>query len=460
MGAGVSNWRLAKAVSTQGQLGMVSGTALDAIFARRLQLGDHGGDIRRALLHFPWPELSQRVLNRYLIPGGKAPEAPFKSTAMPAVQMGRSTVELMIVANFVEVFLAKEGHGGLVGINYLEKIQLPTLPSLLGAMLAGVDCVLVGAGIPMAIPGVLDGLSSWESVSFKLHVEDNPERQDYINRFDPKEYLPGDHPPLSRPKFIAVVSSDIVAKTLTRKATGTVDGFVVENHSAGGHNAPPRSKSTDGANGAPQYGERDVPNIEKVKDLGKPFWLAGGYASPAKLKEALDLGAAGIQVGTVFAYSEESGITPQIKREVLHRCRDRALKVTTDFKASPTGYPIKLISLEGDIITSDRCGARTRVCDLGYLRHQYVTKDSKIGYRCPGEPQQQFIDKGGRPEDSSGKQCLCNGLLATIGLGQIRSGVSELPVITAGEDFSAVARLIGRSNEGYKARDVIDYLQS
>jgi NAD(P)H-dependent flavin oxidoreductase YrpB (nitropropane dioxygenase family) len=40
LGAGISNWRLAHAVSQLGQLGVVSGTALDQIFARRLQDGD------------------------------------------------------------------------------------------------------------------------------------------------------------------------------------------------------------------------------------------------------------------------------------------------------------------------------------------------------------------------------------------------------------------------------------
>ena len=40
MGAGVSNWRLARAVSWLGQLGVVAGTALDEIMSRRLQDGD------------------------------------------------------------------------------------------------------------------------------------------------------------------------------------------------------------------------------------------------------------------------------------------------------------------------------------------------------------------------------------------------------------------------------------
>jgi len=66
------------------------------------------------------------------------------------------------------VFLAKEGHDGLVGINYLEKIQLPTLPSLYGAMLANVDYVLMGAGIPRAIPGALDHLAQGEPAQLKI----------------------------------------------------------------------------------------------------------------------------------------------------------------------------------------------------------------------------------------------------------------------------------------------------
>ncbi|MFV1996072.1 MAG: nitronate monooxygenase, partial [Verrucomicrobiales bacterium] len=458
-GAGVSNGRLARAVSPGGELGVVWGTALDAIAARRLQLGDPDGEMRRALSHFPWPEVARRVLERYFIPGGKAPGDSFKTTALASVGMAPSTVELIIVANFAEVFLAKEGHDGLVGINYLEKIQLPTFPSLIGAMLAGVDCVLMGAGIPMAIPGALDGLSSWQPVECKLHVEDNPDGHEFTYRFDPAQYLPGEHPPLSRPRFFAVVSSHVVAITLARKASGTVDGFVVENHTAGGHNAPPRRKSDPGADDSSPFGEKDIPNIEKVKELGKPFWLAGGFASPAKLKEALELGAAGIQVGTVFAYCEESGVTPEIKREVLNRCRDGTLCVSTDFQASPTGYPFKLISMEGEITTLDRSEGRKRVCDLGFLRQPYANGDSKVGYRCPGEPEEHYVKKGGRLEDTVGKQCLCNGLLATIGLGQERAEGAEPPIITAGEDFSAVAELMRTSDENYRARDVIDYLR-
>src|ERR1035441_7937687 len=61
MSVAVSNWRLANAVSRLGQLGVIGGTALADVLARRLQDGDPGGHMRRALAHFPFPEMADRV---------------------------------------------------------------------------------------------------------------------------------------------------------------------------------------------------------------------------------------------------------------------------------------------------------------------------------------------------------------------------------------------------------------
>ena len=460
MGIGVSDWRLAKAVSKQGQMGVVSGTAIDSVVARRLQLGDLGGDIRRALSHFPWPDMAQRVLDAFYIPGGKLPEKPFKLIPRSTIRMKRFVMEMLIVANFAEIFLAKEGHDGVVGINYLEKVQLPTLPSLFGAILAGVDVVLMGAGIPLSIPGILDKLSKWQPVEIKLHVENNPEHIHFSHQFDPGEFCQGDFFPLKRPKFLAIVSSDIVAKTMIRKATGEVDGFVVENHTAGGHNAPPRRAPKASDDAAPQYGPKDAPNIDRIRDLGKPFWLAGGYASPAKLKEALDEGANGIQIGTVFAYCTESGVMPEIRKAVIDKLITDGVEILTDFEASPTGYPFKLIDLNSELASIDGCKTRRRVCDLSYLQQFAWDGDSEIIYRCPGEPVESYIKKGGAEADTQGKMCLCNGLLATIGLGQVRGKGSEIPIITAGEDFSAVMTMVTNLKREYSARDVIDYILS
>ena len=79
MGVGVSNWTLARAVSRQGQLGVVSGTLLPVVLARRLQQGDPEGHVRRALARFPVAAVAQRILADWFIPDGKAGEKPYKT---------------------------------------------------------------------------------------------------------------------------------------------------------------------------------------------------------------------------------------------------------------------------------------------------------------------------------------------------------------------------------------------
>ena len=170
MGVAVSNWRLARAVSAEGHLGVVSGTMIETVLARRLQDGDPGGHMRRALAAFPDQKAAERIQNKYFVPGGKPADMPYRGVPMQKVEMDRELVELIIVANFVEVYLAKEGQSGIVGVNFLEKIQLPTLPSLYGAMLAGVDYVLMGAGIPKAIPAILEELLVVMVVMVHLHA--------------------------------------------------------------------------------------------------------------------------------------------------------------------------------------------------------------------------------------------------------------------------------------------------
>lgn len=458
MGAAVSNWRLANAVARTGQLGVVSGIALDSVLARRLQLGDSCGAVRRALARFPWPDMAQRILDAFFVPGGKAPDAPFKLTPLPRMSLRPSLVELLVAGSFVEVFLAREGHAGPVGINFLEKIQLPTVPSILGAMLAGVEVVLVGAGIPLAIPGVLDSLSRWETTELNLTVEHNPDRHGYVQRFDPRESFPGPPPALARPNFLGIVSSDTLARTMVKRASGAVNGFVVEHHSAGGHNAPPRRVRGGDPAAAPRYGERDVPALEVFASLGLPFWLAGGSGSPEKLAEARAAGAHGIQVGTAFAFARESGIAPDLKRRVLRAQQAGTLRIRTDFAVSPTGFPFKVVELEGTVSDDAVYAARGRLCDLGYLRQLYAKGPYTVGYRCPGEPEAAFLAKGGAAEDTPGKRCLCNALLATVGLGQIRDGVPEPPIITAGDDWSFLPHVTRGDDVDYGAADVIEYL--
>jgi nitronate monooxygenase len=458
MGAGVSNWRLARAVARGGQLGVVSGTALDVILARRLQMGDPDGDMRRALAQFPIPGMAQRALDRYFIPGGKSSEQPFKAVPVPSIRPAASLLELIVLANFVEVFLAKEGHAGLVGINYLHKIQLPMLPSLFGAMLAGVDYVLMGAGIPMSIPGTLDQLARGEAVRLKLEVEDAA-TEEFFCDFDPAAFCGTTALKLKRPHFLAIVSSTVLALALARKANGRVNGFVIEGPSAGGHTAPPRGSGPLNERGEPIYGARDVPDLKKIRELGLPFWLAGSYATPARLAEALRHGATGVQVGTAFAFCQESGIEAGLKNRVLEKSRNGNLEVFTDPMASPTGFPFKVASMSGTLSEPEIYAARERRCDLGYLRRLYRKADGTVGYRCPAEPEDHYLAKGGTVAEARGRKCVCNGLLSTIGLEQIQpDGRHEPALLTAGDDVTGLARFLPPDQNAYTAADVLRHL--
>lgn len=459
MGVAVSAWPLARAVSLTGQMGVVSGTALDVVLARRLQLGDPTGVLREAFAHFPVPEMAQRVWDRYFRAEGKPEEKPFVSKPMPSAQPSRALVELTVVANFVEVFLAKHGHNGVVGINLLEKIQVPTIPSLFGAMLAKVDYVLMGAGIPRAIPGILDRLSQMLPARLKVDVAGALPGEEYATEFDPKEYAPADLQELPRPKFLAIITSATLATTLSRRTPNPVDGFVVEGATAGGHNAPPRGAMQLSEIGEPIYGERDVPDLAAIAEIGLPFWVAGSYADPAKLVEARAAGAQGIQVGTAFAFCEESGIDPELKRQVLEKSARGEVRVFTDPLASPTGFPFKVLGLEGTMSQATEYAQRDRICDLGYLRQLYRKEDGTLGYRCAAEPIEDFEKKGGSFAETQGRKCVCNGLMATIGLGQRRKdGTAELPLITAGDDVANVARFLKPGQTSYRAADVVRHL--
>lgn len=455
MGAGVSNWRLARAVSELEQLGVVSGTALDFILARRLQDGDLEGHMRHALEHFPFQNMVQHILNKYFIPGGRKPDEPYPIIGMHTLEGNRELHELCIAGNFVEVFLAKEGHQNPVGINYLEKIQLPHLPSLYGAMLAGVDVVIMGAGIPMEIPGVLDALAQHSPARYPIHVTGASPGQ-YYSTFDPSMFQEDFMNSLKRPAFFPIIGSSTLGQILCRRANGKINGFVVEGPKSGGHNTPPRGLLNLTDDGQPIYGPRDVVDMEAMRNLGLPFWLAGTYGSREKLYEAFDMGAMGVQVGTAFALCVESGIEPEIRRELVRKALEKNTKVFTDPRASPTGFPFKVAQLEGSLSEKEDYMGRKRTCDLRFLPEIYLRENGSIGYRCPAEPEKAYLAKGGKLEDTVGRKCLCNGLIANVGMPQLLSdGTYEKCLITLGDDFSNIGSFCKGNNLDYTAEDVV-----
>jgi NAD(P)H-dependent flavin oxidoreductase YrpB (nitropropane dioxygenase family) len=465
MGVAISGWPLARAVSMTGQLGVVSGTALEVVCARRLQRGDPGGHMRRALEHFPFPQAAQRIIAAYYRPADAGRDAPFRPTPRFTLKPGRALQELTVAANFAEVFLAKEGHAGIVGINYLRKIELPLPFACYGALLAGVDHVLVGAGSPAELPELLERLAAREPVALSVRVQASTSADGrFAVRFDPRDLF-GPSPPtptLRRPRLDAIVASVDLARALAADPATRPDGFVVEGHAAGGHNAPPRGPRRLDHSGQPVYDERDEVAPIALADLGVPYWMAGSYGTPEALARAVAAGASGVQAGTIFALCQESGMAPRYKQRLLALAAQGQARVRTDGRASPTGFPFKVAELPDTLSDEQVYRERPRLCDLGVLRTAYRKLDGSVGYRCPSEPIAIYVERhGGRQANTVGRSCLCNGLLATAGLAQQRAdGYIEPPIVTAGIDFTGVRHLISRAPDGrtYTACDAVEYL--
>jgi NAD(P)H-dependent flavin oxidoreductase YrpB (nitropropane dioxygenase family) len=456
MGVGVSSWRLARAVANSGGLGVVSGTAMDLVLARRLQDGDPGGDMRRALAAFPVPGLAAGILDRYFLPEGRS-GAPYRPVPKLTLRQSPEHQALAVVANFAEVWLARQGHDGPVGVNLLEKVQMATPAAVLGAMVAGADFVLMGAGVPRQIPRLLDDLAAGRPGGVDVDVlgAEQPHRVEV----DPRAILGDRLPSLSRPRFLAIVSANVLASYLARDDATRPDGFVVEGPLAGGHNAPPRGRLVLDERNEPVYGARDDVDVARLAALGLPFWLAGGHGTPARLKEARASGAAGVQVGTLFALAEESGLTAGLRDDLRGKVLDGTLDVRGDVLASPTGFPFKVAQLPGTLSEEDVYVDRQRLCDLSYLRTPYQRPDGAIGYRCPGEPVHMHVAKGGEATDTVGRSCLCNALTATVGLGQNRrDGYDEKPLVTLGSDLDGLRELGERHRRGWTAADALAWL--
>jgi NAD(P)H-dependent flavin oxidoreductase YrpB (nitropropane dioxygenase family) len=231
--------------------------------------------------------------------------------------------------------------------------------------------------------------------------------------------------------------------------------LVIEHFSAGGHNAPPRGKYSTTELGEPVYSDRDTANLERIRDIGVPFWLAGGYHSPEKRAEAHALGAAGVQVGSLFALTDESGLRSDLKKAALLQWKKSGLEGIADTQASPTGFPFRVVALK-DTSAEKKCMlARTPKCNIGALLSPYFTHTDLLSYRCPAEPTLAFKKKGGEMTRTEGVVCLCNALLNASELGEPGSPAT----LTLGSDCSFLSLLLKNATH-YTVCDAMHYLQS
>jgi nitronate monooxygenase len=494
MGVYVSNWRLAQAVAAArpgATVGTVSGTALDVVYVRLLQLGDPGGHARQALAALDATygvHIGARICERFFVEGGKAANARFRSAPMHVVHaadggllrsvpgsaglvpiaLPPDVIELLIATGFAEVWLAKQGHTGKIFINFLNKIELPLIYTMYGAMLAGVDGVIVGAGNPEGLPEVCARLANHEPITHPVSVLYRAAGEEFALSFDPHRVAGGEltAAPLRRPAFLAIVSLEDLVQALVQSQSRAPDGFIIENFRAGGHNANPVGPLRRDELGQPIYGPKDNPDLAAIRAAGKPFWLAGGYGSREKLAEAQQLGANGVQAGSIFALAEESGMKPDYRTAILHGIKNGAsdadLVRTTIY--SPTGFSFKVVQIKQTLSDQEVYEDRRRVCDIGMLQQIGLSSASEDGtravfQRCPAGPVDAYVERRGLARNTDERRCLCNGLLACVGLGQVKEQdgeqYEEPAIVTLGDHLDGVRRLSRQGQTHYWAADVV-----
>ena len=371
------------------------------------------------------------------------------------------------------MWLAKEGHKNPISINFLEKVAMPHLYAVTGAMLAGVDFITVGAGLPFQFPKVMEDILKRETAEYAIPV-DGKNIKSWTMKFNPEVFFGAKLPPMQKPKFLPIISSNLLADLMIKMVGAeNIYGFVVELDSAGGHNAP-KKRPIDYA---------------KLSKLGIPFWVGGATASPEMLKWALSVGAKGVQAGSIFALSEDSHLDPNLRKKIrrigfnrfrLDSCLDfiknqiwipnfiksfaslvlvkcyKILKVKTDAIISPTTFLFEVACLKDTLSEENIYNGRKRVCNVGGLVTLYEKPDGEIGYRCLAEPEESFLSKGGNLKDTVGRGCLCNGLFTTCGLGD----PIEPPIVTLGIYFGFLKKLMKYKNDRYWAVDAMKYILS
>lgn len=327
MGVGVSLFPLAAAVAGEGGVGIVSSAALDRLVSKRT---------------------------------GK------KHTSYEAA--------------FAEVSQAK-AKGGVAGINIMVALIQDYEDSVKGAIDAGADVIISGAGLPLSLPAI---------------------------------QKPGET------GLIPIVSSaralEIICKKWERLGYRP-DAVVLEGPLAGGHLGFKLEEIGIESNRL----ENLLPPVKEMagKFGGFPVIVAGGIYTHDDIVRFLKRGADGVQMGTRFLVAKECSATDAYKQAVIDAGKEDILAAQSP--GSPCGLPFMVIKKSGMFQSALEQKRKPR-CDKGY-----VLRPDREG---------KFTQCRARLDDG-GAFCICNGLLSSAGYNPDQ----EDPLYTVGASGYRIDRL-------------------
>jgi len=328
MGVGVSLHPLAAAVAREGGLGIISSACLDRLVSKRV---------------------GKRV----------------------------DTYQ----ATYEEVSLAKN-LGGVAGINIMVALVKDYADSVKGALDAGADAIISGAGLPLSLPAIQP----------------------------PKDTA-----------LIPIVSSaralDIICKKW-EKLGYRPDAVVLEGPLAGGHLGFRIDQIDIDSNRLENL-------LPPVKDMARkygdiPVIVAGGIYTHEDIVKFIGLGADGVQMGTRFLATLESSASEEYKQAVI-AAQEQDI-VVAHRPGSPCGLPFRVIK-QSPMFESSLQALRPPKCDKGYV----LLKDPEGKFTiCPAKV------------DNKNYFCICNGLLSSAGYNRNE----EEPLYTVGTNAARVDRIV------------------
>jgi nitronate monooxygenase len=328
MGVGVSLHPLAKAVAREGGIGIISSACLDRVVSKR----------------------SNKKTSTY--------EAAYEEISLSKVK------------------------GGFIGINIMAALVRDYTDSVKGALDAGADVIISGAGLPLTLPVIQA----------------------------PKDTA-----------LIPIVSSaralDIIVKKWA-KLGYRPDAVVLEGPLAGGHLGFRIDQVELEANRLENL-------LPSVKDLAMqsgdfPVIVAGGIYTHDDIVKFMNMGADGVQMGTRFLATEESSATETYKQAVVRATEDDI--IVAHRPGSPCGLPFRVIKQSPMYVSSlDRL--RAPKCNKGYV----LLKDAEGNFTvCPAK------------ESNENHFCICNGLLSSGGYNPDK----EEALYTVGTNASRVEKIV------------------
>lgn len=206
-----------------------------------------------------------------------------------------------------EIRKARKLTGGIIGVNIM--VAMTHYADLVKASVEeGVDIIISGAGLPMDLPGYLENGA--------------------------------------KTKLVPIVSSGRAARLICQKWLAKYnylpDAFVVEGPKAGGHLGFKKEHIDD-----PDYALDKL--VREVIDTVKPFAAerdrtipviaAGGVYTGSDIREMLNLGASGVQMGTRFVGTYECDADQGFKNAYLNAGKENLVIIK-----SPVGLPGRAIN--------------------------------------------------------------------------------------------------------------------